>query len=391
MIARELTEKILSLSKSFPIVSVTGPRQAGKTTLLRSLFPEKPYVSLEEPDVRLLAQDDPRAFLRRYENGAIFDEIQRVPDLFSYLQTMVDQAGKAGQFIISGSQSFLLHNKISQSLAGRVAILILLPFSLWELNRAQIKTNQLDQLIFTGFYPRIYDKRIDPQDFYPSYIQTYIERDVRSLKNIQQLDSFTRFLKLCAGRIGQLLNLSSLANDCGISVSTARGWLSVLQASYVVHLLQPHFKNFNKRLVKMPKLYFYDTGLACNLLGLEHAEQLFHHYLRGELFENFVISELMKYQYNRGRRPNIYFWRDNKGVEIDCLIEKGERLIPIEIKSGMTPNTDYFRNLIKWNKFSNTDASSNFVIYAGEESIQLNQGWLISWSELPSRIPRLFA
>lgn len=390
MISRELTEKIISLAQSFPIVSVTGPRQAGKTTLIRNLFPEKPYVSLEEPDVRLLALDDPRAFLRQYENGAIFDEIQRVPDLFSYLQTRVDQSGNAGQFIISGSQSFLMHHKISQSLAGRVAILILLPFSLRELQQAQIKTDQLEQLIFTGFYPRIYDKQIDPQDFYPNYIQTYVERDVRSLKNIQQLDSFTRFLKLCAGRVGQLLNVSSLANDCGISVSTARGWLSVLQASYVVYLLQPHFRNFNKRLVKMPKLYFYDTGLACTLLGIERAEQLFHHYQRGELFENFVISELLKFQYNRGRQPNIYFWRDNKGVEIDCLVEKGERLIPIEIKSGMTPNPDFFSNLIKWNKFSNTGISNNFVIYAGEESLQLSKGWLLSWKELPSRVARLF-
>jgi len=390
MIKRELTKKILTLAKSFPIVSITGPRQAGKTTLIRNLFPEKAYVSLEDPDVRLMAQDDPRAFLRQYADGAIFDEIQRVPDLFSYLQTIVDQSGKEGQFVISGSQSFLLHHKISQSLAGRVAILILLPFSLRELNQAQIKTDQLEQLIFTGFYPRIYDKKIDPLDFYPNYLQTYIERDVRSLKNIQQLDSFTRFLKLCAGRVGKLLNLSALANDCGISVTTAKGWLSILQASYIVYLLQPHFKNFNKRLVKMPKLYFYDTGLVCNLLGIEQPDQLFHHYMRGELFENFVISELLKYQYNRGRQPNIYFWRDSKGIEIDCLIEKSEQLIPIEIKSGMTPNPDYFSNLIKWNKFSDTDVNNNFVTYAGEQSHELSKGKLVSWKELPDQVAGWF-
>lgn len=384
MIKRDLENKVLELAKVYPTVSITGPRQSGKTTLVRYLFSNKEYVSFEDPDVRLLVQNDPRAFMKRYPDGAIFDEIQRVPELFSYLQTIVDESDKTGQFILSGSQSFLLHNKISQSLAGRTAILKLLPFSINELSNAETKNGNIDSYLFKGGYPRIYDKNIHPLDFFPSYIQTYIERDVRSLQNIQHLDSFTRFIRLCAGRIGQLLNMSSLANDCGITVNTVKSWLSVLEASYVIKLLRPHFKNFNKRLVKMPKLYFFDTGLACNLLGIENKKQLETHYMRGELFENFVISEIYKYRFNLGLEPNIYFWRDNKGLEIDCIIEKSDLLIPVEIKSGLTPNLEFFKNLKKWNNISNIAMENNYVVYSGDISQKLSDGRIIGWRDLPN-------
>ncbi len=390
MIKRDLEKKILELAKIYPTVSITGPRQSGKTTLVKHLFKNKDYVSFEDPDVRLLVQNDPRAFLQRFPDGAILDEIQRAPELFSYLQTIVDDSGKTGQFILSGSQSFLLHNKISQSLAGRTAILKLLPFSLIELSKAKIKIENIDNYIFQGGYPRIYDKNIHPLDFFPSYIQTYIERDVRTLQNIQHLDSFTRFLRLCTGRIGQLLNMSSLANDCGITVNTVKSWLSILETSYVITLLRPHFKNFNKRLVKMPKLYFFDTGLACNLLGIENEKQLISHYLRGALFENFVFSEIYKFRFNKGLQPNTYFWRDNKGLEIDCIIEKSDGLIPIEIKSGMTPNLEFFKNLKKWSAISQTKKENNFVVYAGEVSQNLEPGKLISWKNLSDNIEQWY-
>jgi predicted AAA+ superfamily ATPase len=382
MIKRDLESKILDLAKVYPTVSITGPRQSGKTTLVKHLFKYKEYVSFEDPDIRLLVQNDPRAFLQRFPDGAIFDEIQRVPDLFSYLQTIVDEKGKTGFFILSGSQSFLLHHKISQSLAGRTAILKLLPFNLNELSRAKVKIKNIDNHIFQGGYPRIYDKNIHPLDFFPSYVQTYIERDVRSLQNIQHLDSFTRFIRLCAGRIGQLLNMSSLANDCGITVNTVKSWLSILEASYVITLLRPHFNNFNKRLVKMPKLYFFDTGLACNLLGLENEKQLVTHYMRGELFENFVLSEIYKHRFNQALQPNIYFWRDNKGLEIDCIIEKADLLIPVEIKSGLTPNLDFFKNLKKWRNIAKIANENVFVVYTGEVTQKLNEGNMISWKDL---------
>lgn len=390
MIRRDITSKIRELFKSFPIVSVTGPRQAGKTTLLRHLFPDKAYMSLEDPDIRLLALNDPRAFLNRFPDGALLDEIQRIPDLFSYLQSIVDESGQNGLFVLSGSQSFLLHDKISQSLAGRTAIMKLLPFNLNELKHTDSANAELNHILFTGGYPRIYDKKISPQDFFPNYIQTYIERDVRSLQNIQNLDTFSRFLKFVAGRVGKLLNMNSLANDCGITVNTVKAWLSILEASYIITFLRPHYANYNKRLIKAPKLYFYDTGLVCYLLGIEKAEQLETHYLRGELFENFVISELIKYRYNLGRSPNIYFWQDHKGLEIDCLIEKSDRLIAIEIKSGVTVSLDYFKNQLHWNKISGTKPDNNFVVYAGDSSHSLHDGNLVGWRKIDEFLPEWY-
>jgi len=380
MIQRDIQDKILELKQKFPIITLTGPRQSGKTTLLRHLFPEKTYISLEDMDTRRFATEDPRAFLADLPNGAILDEVQRTPELFSWLQSISDKNGRVGLFILSGSQNFLLMEGISQSLAGRAAILKLLPFSGNELNHSDFSKQQLEERIFTGGYPRIYDKKITPADFYSAYLQTYIERDIRLLKNIQDLSLFARFLKLCAARIGQLLNLSSLANDCGISHFTAQSWLSLLQTSYIVYLLQPHHVNFTKRLTKMPKLYFYDTGLACHLLNIDNSEQLTTHYLRGNLFENMVIIELVKHYANRGKEAPIFFWRDKIGNEIDCLVESSDGYCLIELKSALTFHNDFLKNLAYYEKLNNGKYKTNkVVIYAGNNEQHRENFQLISW------------
>lgn len=373
-----MENKIIQLAGKYPVVSVTGPRQSGKTTLIRSVFPEYRYEVLEDPDTMLLAKDDPRKFLESAPR-MIIDEIQRVPELFSYVQTLTDKSDISGQFIISGSQSFLLNQRISQSLAGRVAILHLLPFSFQELENQIEATKNFESYLFRGSYPRIYDKSIAPVDFYPHYIQTYLERDVRLIQNIQDLTGFIRFVKLCAGRIGQLLNLSSLANDCGISVNTAKSWISLLEASFIIFLLRPHHRNFNKRLVKMPKLYFFDTGLASSLLEIQSEDQLFSHYLKGYLFENLVIAELVKNRFNNGLKSNCYFWRDNKGNEIDCVVESINGLVPVEIKSGSTFTHEFFRNLNYWNKLSGNPVENSYVIYGGDNDRNTGNGKLLSW------------
>lgn len=387
MIKRVIQEKMAQMAEKFPVISLTGPRQSGKTTLIKAMFPGYRYESLEEPDTRIFAQTDPRKFLYTKEK-MIIDEIQRVPELFSYIQTHVDQVKMNGHYIISGSQSFLLNQHIAQSLAGRVAIFNLLPLSVDELSGSGITIGHYEKLIYQGFFPGLYDRSIDPADFYPNYIQTYVERDVRLLQNIHDLTLFIRFVKLCAGRIGQLLNMNSLANDCGISPNTAKSWISILEASFVVFLLQPHHANFNKRLVKMPKIYFTDTGLAASLLEIQSAGQLSTHYLRGALFENFILTEFLKNRFNKGLRNNCYFWRDNKGVEIDCLIESGERLTPVEIKSGNTALQEFFRNLIYWNKLAGNPAENAYVIYGGDTSRDMQEGKLITWKEM-NKIPPL--
>lgn len=381
MIPRQMISKLQDLATKFPIIAVIGPRQSGKTTLVQHTFPDLPYVSLENLDHREFAATDPRGFLAHYSEGAIFDEIQRVPLLFSYMQSVVDATQKLGQFILTGSHNFLLLESINQSLAGRVAILKLLPLSLSELRNANFPMTESDQYLFQGFYPRIYDREIPAPDWYPNYIQTYIERDVRLIKNISDLNTFHRFLRLCAGRIGQILNLSSLGDDCGISHNTASSWLSILEASFIIFLLRPHFKNFNKRMIKMPKLYFYDPGIAVSLLGIENQSQLATHYLRGSLFEGMIIAELIKYRYNSGMEPSCYFWRDKTGLEIDCLIEKADRLIPVEIKAGKTITADYFHNLQSWEKLAGTDSKTPVVIYAGTENQKRAVGNVVSWKD----------
>lgn len=381
MIKRILTNKLLDLSKKFQIITITGPRQSGKTTLVKSVFPDFSYVSLEEPDIRQFALTDPRGFLSNYSDGVIFDEIQHVPDLFSYIQTIVDNDPKR-QFILTGSSNFLLLEKISQTLAGRTAILHLLPLSYDELSNGGYKFEKYEALIFSGQYPRIFDRKISPTDFYPSYIQTYVERDVRMIKNIGDINAFIQFIQLCAGRTGQLLNYSSLANDAGVSPNTVKSWISILEASYIVFRLQPHHRNFNKRLVKQPKLYFYDTGLACSLLRIQDEGQISMHFMKGALFENLIINEFIKRNFNLGKRQFPYFWQDNHGREIDCLLEEGERLIPIEMKSAKTIDNSYFDNLKFWYELTKTPTNSGYVVYGGEKSFKSNNGNYVGWREL---------
>jgi len=380
MIARTLGKKIIDLRAKFPVLSLTGPRQTGKTTLLRSIYKDIPYVTLEDIDNRREAAQDPRGFLSNFSQGAVLDEVQHVPDLFSYIQGIVDE--KDIPFVLSGSQNFLLSEKITQSLAGRTAILKLLPFSMQELSLAGIRMDAYETLVFQGCYPRLYDKQINPTDFYPAYIHTYVEKDVRQIKNIEKLNNFSHFLQLCAGRTGQILNVHSLAADAGISPNTAKAWLSVLEASYIVYFLQPHHKNFNKRLVKSPKLYFWDTGLACSLLGLESSQQLSTHFLKGGMFENFIINEFMKMRLNEGKNPNCFFWRSKDHKEIDLVLEKGGNLIPIEIKSGKTRNNSFFDTLLYWKKLTGADSENFSVIYGGEEDVKTSFGNYISWRNI---------
>jgi uncharacterized protein len=361
MIKRSAEAIIKKYATLFPVVGITGPRQSGKTTLAKALFAHLPYVSLENLDIRMQAQQDPRGFLLLYHTGAIFDEIQHVPELLSYLQQIVDESGEKGKFVITGSQHFVINQHIAQSLAGRVGMVTLLPLSLHELNQPFMLT----ETIFKGGYPGLHNMNMHPVDFYPSYIQTYVERDVRQLKQIDNISKFQIFLRLCAGRTGQLLNLSSLAQDCGISQPTARSWLTILEASYLVFLLQPYYHNFNKRVIKMSKLYFYDTGLACTLLGLETSAQLETHYLKGALFENLIILEFLKKRFNNGKLSNIYFWRDHAGHEIDLLLDHPTQLQAIEIKSSATYVSDFIKGI---NYFKSLhESAKGYIIYVGQQ------------------------
>ena len=365
MIKRAATRQVMELASQFKSVAIVGPRQSGKTTLAKYIFKTKPYVSLENPDTREFATKDPRSFLDQFPEGAVLDEIQRTPAIFSYLQQILDDKKTPGQFILTGSNNFLLQENISQSLAGRIAYLCLLPFSLAELSATDQMPVSVNEAIFRGGYPAIYDQPVEPVKWFPNYINTYVERDVRQIKNISNLASFERVLKLCAGRTGQLLNMHNLAIEAGVDHKTISSWLSVLQSSFIIHLLRPHYQNFNKRIVKTSKLYFYDTGLACSLLGIQNPSQLTTHPLKGNLFENFIISEMIKNRFNRNEPDNLYFWRDNTGNEIDVLIDEGGQLYPIEIKSGKTITPDYFKGISFWNKL--TGQQQGTVIYAGDE------------------------
>jgi predicted AAA+ superfamily ATPase len=382
MIPRAATTTLQSLAKGFPIVAITGPRQSGKTTLARSTFPDKPYVSLEDLDMRSFAQADPRGFLARFVNGAIVDEAQRCPALFSYLQTRVDAAQHMGEFVLTGSQQFGLMSGISQSLAGRVGLVQLLPFSVQELRAGQVTPPTLDALLWRGQYPALYDRALMPPQWFTNYVTTYVERDVRQIIEVQNLSLFQRFLKMCAARCGQLLNMSSLANDCSVSYKTIGAWLSVLEAGYVVFLLQPHHQNFGKRLVKTPKLYFYDTGLAAYLLGIADADHLAIHAARGALFENLVIGEHLKQRFNKGLASNLYFWRNNTGEEVDLVIEEGDKLEPVEIKSGQTFHADFLGGLCKWTRYAGESALSPRLVYGGEESMVRSGVAVQSWRQM---------
>ena len=381
MIIREITSKLREIAAYFPVVAILGPRQSGKTTLAKSTFNNHQYISLEDLDLRDFALKDPRNFLERYSNpyGIILDEIQHVPTILSYIQTLVDEERIPGYFILTGSQNFLVNEAVSQTLAGRIAILTLLPLSLSELEATGFLPDTIENTLFKGSYPPVYAYDIPVSIWYASYLLTYIERDVRQIKNITDLSTFKLFMQLCAGRIGQLLNLNSLANDCGISSNTAQSWLSILEASYIIFLLQPHYKNFSKRLVKTPKLYFFDTGLACALLAIESADQVYSHYLRGGLVECLVLAEMYKAYYNAARTPHLYFWRDSHGHEVDCIIEKANQLIPVEIKSGKTISSDYFDALDYWNMLTGNSPDKGFVIYAGSENQQRARGNVMNW------------
>lgn len=380
MIIRTATEEVRSLARQFKAIAIVGPRQSGKATLARNVFPYKKYVSLENPDVRLFATDDPKGFLEQYPDGAIFDEAQRVPELFSYLQQVLDDSSEKGKFILTGSNNFLLQENISQSLAGRIGYLFLLPFSTEEIARATKKPQTIEDAIFSGGYPPIYDSEIEPNKWLPNYIRTYVERDVRQIKNISNLNAFERFLKLCAGRIGQLLNLSSLAIEAGVDGKTIASWIGVLESSFIIYLLKPHHANFNKRLVKMPKLYFCDTGLACSLLSIHDSKLLTTHPLRGSLFENCVINDMVKERYNSNEPLDLYFWRDSTGNEMDVIIDHGSNLYPIEIKAGKTVTRDYFKNFQFWKKA--TGSENGTVIYAGSEGQKRSSGIeVISWRD----------
>ncbi len=384
MFRRLLEKKILELKNQFPIIGLFGPRQSGKTTLAKSLFPHYRYVNLESFEEQEFALDDPKGFLMRFqhEEGVILDEIQKTPKLLSYLQIEVDSKQQLGRFILTGSQNILLSQQVSQTLAGRIALLTLLPLSIEELRIASRLPETAEELIFKGTYPRVYQDQIDPVIFSESYIRTYVERDVRDLLKISSLLEFQKFMRLCAARIGQLLDLTDLSKDAGISLSTVKSWISVLEASYIIFLIQPHFENFNKRLVKMPKLFFYDTSLACHLLRLTSSQDVYDHYLRGGLFESMIISDFLKKRYHYGLPPNVYFWRDKLGNEVDCLLEEGSKLLPIEIKSSATIQSDMFTSLLKWCALANYDPSQGAIVYAGAENQNRKQGKIISWTSL---------
>lgn len=379
MINRDIADKIKQLSEKFPIVTVTGPRQSGKSTLLKHIFSDWRYVSLENPDMRSFASEDPNGFIKTFDNHVIIDEAERVPSLFSYLQTHIDDINETGMYMLAGSRNFHLMAAIDQSLAGRTAIMKLLPLSRHELHEAGELPNTINEQIFKGFYPRIYDKDIAPTDYYPSYIATYVERDVRAMLNIGDLGRFTRFIRLCAGRIGQLLNKSNLATETGVTIPTVESWLSVLEASYILYRLEPNFNNYNKRIVKTPKLYFYDTGLACSLLGITSSEQLDVHFLRGGLFENMVVNQFIKDGLNRGIMPDLTFWRDSSGTEVDLVETNGPEQHGYEIKSGNTFTASFFDGLRKWGELSHTPECRRTVIYCGSNDLQTSNGRVVAF------------
>ena len=384
ILKREIEKAIRRLEKVFPVIGLIGPRQSGKSTLVKHLFPDRPYVSLEDMDYFEFARNDPRKFLEQYSQGAVFDEIQRCPSLFSYLQIHVDEQKKMGAFILTGSQQFNLLEQVTQSLAGRIGLLTLLPFSLSELSSLkEFTARTLDNVLLTGSYPPIFDRNPTPSDWYSSYVQSYLERDVRQMINVKNLSSFQRFVRLCAGRNGQILDIKNLGDDCGVASGTINSWMNVLEAGFICFRLQPYFKNFNKRLIKRPKLYFYDSGLLCWLLGIKNEDQLSIHPMRGSIFESWAISEFFKAIYAKGEYPSFYFWRDNTGMEIDLILDQGDVSIPIEIKSSATMTNRFFRGLSLWKKYTKDQKTKSYLIYGGEENQSRSQNMEVcSWRNI---------
>jgi predicted AAA+ superfamily ATPase len=378
MIPRTIEQALPSLISKYPVIMITGPRQSGKTTLLKTLFPAKPYISFEDPDAREEVRIDPRSFLERHQNGAVFDEVHRMPELPSLLHPMA-QGGSGGKFILAGAQHSGMQSAIAQSPAGHTAWIHLLPFSFEELYSIRGDHPSLESALFAGLYPPIHDKGFDPQKWYAYYVQTYIERDVRSLLNIRDLSLFQLFLKMCAARCGQLVNLSGLASDCGITHNTAREWISVLEAGYIVFRVESHSDHFGKRLVTTPKLYFYDPGLATYLLGIKTPEQLSIHPSRGSLFETFVASEIVKSSFHRGETPNLYFWKDRSGNKIDLLIDRGADLLPVAVKSGKTVAADWYDSLKHWMAWAGDRARQGILVYGGDETFSHEEIAVLSW------------
>ncbi len=380
-IPRKIEKEVKKLSKEFPIVAIFGPRQSGKTTISKHIFKKYKYVSLEDPDIRSLAIDDPRGFLSQYSNKVILDEIQRAPELFSYLQTHTDKLDRAGSYILTGSQNYLLLENISQSLAGRVGIATLLPLSIEEILKYN-KEILLENLMFSGFYPGIFNQNIRPSSFYKSYLSTYIEKDIRMIKNIVNYDSFHKFIKIMAGRTGQVLNTLAISDECDISHNTVKEWLNVLETSYITYKLQPFHKNYKKRLIKSPKIYFYDTGLVCYLLGIKNIENLNTHYLKGNIFETFIISDLIKNNFNKGEIRDFYFWRDSHKKEIDLIIDDGTEFKAIEIKSGRTIRSDFFKGLNYWDVISKDDPKKLYLAYSGNINLKKNNIDIVNWKNM---------
>lgn len=379
MIIRDAQSKLSRLAQSFKAVAVIGPRQSGKTTLVRYMFPDKPYVSLENPNHRQFAIEDPIGFLKQYPAGAIFDEVQRTPLLFSYLQQPLDESNQKGLYILTGSNNFLLQENITQSLAGRVGYLSLLPFSIHELSHSNLELSDDNEFILKGTYPPVYDQNIPVSDWYPNYIRTYIERDVRQIKNVTNLIVFERFISILAGRCSQELNMSAISSEVGVEVKTIQSWIGILESSFIIFLLKPYHKNFNKTIIKRPKLYFNDVGLVCSLLGIKTLDHLTNHPLRGALFECMVVSEIHKSMHHLGKPDKIYYWRTKTGQEIDVIAEQDNQVVPIEIKSSQTIQNGYFKNLQYWNKLSGINRG--FVFYGGAEKQNRTSGIsVLNWS-----------
>ncbi len=378
---RSITETLLRFAK-MPVVGLFGPRQSGKTTLVKEVFSKHKYLNFEDPSIRTLALDNPQGFLREFENehGIILDEFQYVPQILSYIQLAADEKNRPGYFVLTGSQNFLMNEAVTQSLAGRIGILTLLPFSIAELNENKQLTDNIHELIFKGSYPRLYAQDISTAELYPSYIHSYVERDVRQLVNVENLTTFQRFMQLCAARVGQQLNVADLATSCGIAQKTVTSWLSILEASYIITRLNPYFENFSKRIVKTSKLYFYDTGLACALLNIRSSEELALSSFRGALFECLIISDLFKQFFSRGTKAPLYFWRDVNGrVEVDCLIDQGLFLIPIEIKASEQVTKSHFDGITKFHDIAGSKSAEGYVIYSGPYKQEMTNGTIIGW------------
>ncbi len=393
MIRRLIAPYLKSLAAQFPAVAVMGPRQSGKTTLVRQTFPDYEYVTLEDIDKKMAAKEDPRDFLASYthKKGLIIDEIQEVPELLSYMQGVIDAAYRPGFFILTGSQHFLMYEKITQTLAGRIALLTLLPLSVAELKEADLLVDNCDALLLKGFYPRLYAQKISVREWCMNYISTYVEKDVRQVLGINDVVAFQRFLKLCAARVGNLINYSDLARDCDISPNTAKAWLSVLETSFVIKMLSPYYKNFNKRVIKSPKLYFYDSALVCALLNIRTVEELSVHPIRGVLFESFAVSEMFKYNFNNNEQPALYFWRDVQGHEIDVVVEKTfGTVIPIEIKARKTVTNDFFKGLHDWFEITEQPGLTSYVIYSGDENMKRKNGHIFPWYEIDELLKEVY-